>query len=197
VSLFQWLFRKQLGQSHHSRCVLSTAVSLEDAIELCLLKDHSLARISLPPDRGDSHMGSVLHHVSVRDARGVQHSLDDTILVNLSSPARTRSSPCQTREMSLPLNQPKHGAPCRRRKLPEEPRRQGAGVPISAIGSSSSPDRRRNAYLSAGKVMVSRHDLGPPVERAARRKALELDVLPGFGDVAVAVPAAVAILAFL
>jgi len=45
--------------------------------------------------------------------------------------------------------------------------------------------------------MVPRHDLRPPVERATRRKALELDVLPGLGDVAVVLRAAVAILAFL
>ncbi len=61
----------------------------------------------------------------------------------------------------------------------------------------SSPEGRRDAYLSAGEVMVSRHDLRPAVEGPVGWKRLPLDVVARLGNVPLAVPVALAALATL
>ena len=44
-----------------------------------------------------------------------------------------------------------------------------------------------DAYLSAGKVVPSRQDLGPTIERAAGWEGLKLDVFSWFGHVSLAI----------
>lgn len=60
----------------HSQCVLFSSVSWsEKERDMSVLYVNLLARVTLPPDSGDANLGSILHHVLVRDTGSVQHSL--------------------------------------------------------------------------------------------------------------------------
>ena len=141
----------------HSRCVLSTLVSMRMPLKSQQHREHSLARIPLPPDCRDSHVGRILHHVPVRDAGGVEHGLDDRDgdLVSPQSPTcpRSRKSAGQSPLVPTRLEHGSHSAQPEAPGSSRQPRRRARlGTEARVIPGGTErcvPERRGSHGLSS------------------------------------------------